>query len=170
MLRAVAAAAFAASFALAGSCFASFQAKKVVAFRDVLLLISELKTRLGYDRPPVSDLIGILSENPGLYRLTFIRSCRERVRSGAPFPKAWREGLEEEKEFCRLLSPRSSELAALGEGLGATDLESQLRKLEYYERIFSEELEVQKEKNRKYAKLFPPLGLLLGVCAAILIV
>ena len=73
-------------------------------------------------------------------------------------------------ELCRILSGALRHLTALGAEIGSTDLEGQLSCCEYYKNIFSAELENQQEKNKKYSKLFPPLGLLAGVSAAILMI
>ena len=170
MIKAVAAVMLISGFSLAGHCFAAFQAKRVSVLEDIMLMLSVIETRLGYDCPPVTDIMKILSENPALSRLEFLKSCFERVCAGEPFPSAWRESVNNQQELCRLLAGSTEQLCVLGEELGATDLEAQLRKCEYYKKVFSAELELQKEKSQKYSKLFPPLGFMLGICAAIIII
>ena len=111
-----------------------------------------------------------LHENPALSELGFIKICREKVCFGEPFQNAWRESIEEEKEFCRLLGKSAKNLASMGTELGATDLEGQLSCCGYYKNIFECDLEEQRGISKKYSKLFPSMGLLLGVTAAILII
>lgn len=160
----------ASGFVLGGRWLAVYQTKRVEVLSEVILMLNIIETRLRYACLPVADLLRIISESSGLSELKFIKAVRERVCFGDSFPQAWRECVEGETELCRLLSGSAEHLARLGADIGATDLESQLSCCEYYKRIFEQELEAQKEKSSRYTKLFPPLGLLLGISAAILIV
>lgn len=160
----------ASGFALGGRCLAAFQSKRVTVLETLILMLSVIETQLRYACLPVSDLLKVLDENPGLSELGFIKPCREKVCFGEAFPDAWRESVEAETELCRLLASSSESLASLGADIGSTDLEGQLSCCEYYKQLFSRELAVQEEKSQKYSKLFPPLGLMLGISAAIIII
>lgn len=159
----------AGAFALAGRWAASIQEKRVAVTGEIMLMINIVESQLRYSHMPVTDLLRVLCDNTGLSELEFIKNCRERVCFGEPFPDAWRNSIETETVFCRLLPETVGNLAAFGADIGSTDLESQLSGCEYYKQIFSAELELQREKSMKYKKLFPPLGLLLGISAAIMI-
>ena len=89
---------------------------------------------------------------------------------GTDFYSAWKESIESETEFCSLLGKSAKSLISMGSELGSTDLEGQLSCCEYYRKIFETDLEEQREKSMKYSKLFPSMGLLLGVSAAIFMV
>lgn len=160
----------AAGFSLAGVWVASLQERRVAVTGEIMLMINIVESQLRYSHLPVADLLRVLCENTALSGLGFIKNCRERVCFGEPFPDAWRNSIETETELCRLLPVTSSYLASFGAEVGSTDLESQLSGCEYYKQIFATELELQREKSQKHKKLFPPLGLLLGISAAIIIV
>jgi len=160
----------AAGFAFGGKCLASFQIKKATVISDILLMLSVTETQLRYACLPVADLLAVLCENGKLESLGFIGKCREKVNSGEAFPQAWKESIEAEAELCRLLSDYCSYLIRLGADIGSTDLEGQLSCCEYYKQIFEKELAVREENNKKYAKLLPTLGLMLGISAAIIII
>lgn len=170
MLKIIAMILFAAGFSLAGRWAASVQEKRVSVIGEIMLMINVTESQLRYSHLPVSDLLRVLCENTGLSGLTFIKNCRERVCFGEAFPVAWRESIKAETELCRLLPDISASLAAFGADIGSTDLESQLSGCEYYKQIFSAELELQREKSQRYTKLFPSLGMLLGISAAIMII
>ncbi len=157
------------AFALTGRWAASIQEKRVSVMDKIMLMINIVESQLRYSHMPVTDLLRILCDNMGLSELEFIKNCRERVCFGEPFPDAWRSSIETETVICRLLPELAVNLAAFGADIGSTDLESQLSGCEYYKQIFSAQLELQREKSQKYKKLFPPLGLLLGISAAIMI-
>lgn len=161
---------FAAAFSLAGKWAASLQEKRVAVTGEIMLMINIVESRLRYSHLPVTDLLRILCDSTGLTELGFIKGCRERVCFGEPFPDAWKNSIEAETSLCRLLPDTTKNLAAFGADIGTTDLESQLSGCEYYKRIFSAELDIQREKSMRYKKLFPPLGLLLGISAAIMII
>ncbi len=160
----------AAGFTLGGRFFASYQARRAEMLRRIVLMITVIETQLRYACLPVADLLRVLGENPAFSELGFIRCTREKMCFGEPFPDAWRESVEAESDICRLLSGSVHYLAALGAEIGSTDLEGQLSCCEYYKNIFTAEQEIQAEKSRKYSKLFPSLGLMLGISAAIIIV
>ncbi len=158
------------AFALGGRWLAAYQIKRVAVINDIILMLSVTETQLRYACLPVSELLRVLGENPSVSKLEFIRCVREKVCFGEPFPDAWKNSIEAETEFCRLLGASARHLVRLGSDIGATDLEGQLSCCEYYKKIFEKELETQEEKSRRYTKLFPPLGLLAGISAAILII
>lgn len=160
----------AAAFALGGRWLAAYQSKRVSVINDIILMLSVVETQLRYACLPVPELLRILSENPSVSRLGFIKCVREKVCFGEPFPDAWKFGVEAQSELCRLLGDTVHHLIRLGSDIGATDLEGQLSCCECYRKVFEKELKLQEEKSCKYNRLFPPLGLLAGVSAAILII
>lgn len=160
----------AVGFALGGRWLAAYQQKRVELISSVILMLNIIENQLRFACLPVADLLRIISETGSLSELCFIKSVREKVCFGEPFPAAWRECVENEKELCRLLDGCVTHLIRLGDDIGSTDLEGQLSCCRYYKEIFDGELAVQQEKSRKYTKLFPSLGLLAGISAAILIV
>lgn len=160
----------AAGFALGGRYLAAFQKKRVTLLENILLMISSAETRLRYACLPIADLLKSLNENTALSELVFIKTCREKVCFGEPFPDAWKESVESETELCRLLGKSAKNLMSMGAELGSTDLEGQLSCCGYYKKLFECDLEEQRDKSGKYSKLFPSMGLLLGISAAILII
>lgn len=157
------------AFALAGKWASSVQERRVKVMGEIMLMLNIVESQLRHSHLPVTDLLRVLCNNAGLSELEFIKNCRERVCFGEPFPEAWKNSVEAEISLCRLLPESVGNLTAFGADIGVTDLESQLSGCEYYKQIFSGELEMQREKSMKYKKLFPPLGLLLGISAAIMI-
>ncbi len=157
------------AFSVAGKCLASFQQRRVSVLETVILMITSGESRLRYACLPMSDLLKALNENKSLSELGFIKTCREKVCFGTDFYSAWKESIESETEFCNLLGKSAKSLISMGSELGSTDLEGQLSCCEYYKKIFENDLEEQREKSLKCSKIFPSMGLLLGISAAILI-
>lgn len=155
------------SFSLAGRYFALLEKKREETLRSILLMVSVTETQLRYARLPVGDLLGILCENKALNRLGFLKACRELLCFGHSFSYAWKKSIEQNTELKKLLPEAYESLVALGGEIGATDLEGQLSRCEYHKRFFESILTQREEKSKRSAKLFPSLGLLLGVFAAI---
>lgn len=137
---------------------------------DLILMLSVIKTRLRYDCLPVPELLRVLCGTDKLKNLRFIPECTQRVENGESFPSAWKNSIEADGEFCLLLDNCKAYLIQLGEDIGATDVEGQLGCCEYYEQFFEKELAVREENEKKYAKLYPSLGAMLGIAAAIIII
>lgn len=170
LLKTVAVILICSGFALGGIYFAGRHERRAQIVSDILLMLSVTETQLRYACMPVSDLLRVLCETDKLKNLKFIEKCRSGVESGEPFPDAWRKAVESDAELCPLLRDRSKYLIRLGSDIGATDIESQLGCCEYYKQIFEKELAQCEENRKKYSKLYPALGLTLGISAAIIII
>lgn len=170
MIKITAIVLIASGFAFSGCCISSFQRKKAEILGEIVMMISFMQTRLRYECLPLAALLRALEENGKTQNLGFVSVCREKTENGEAFSHAWRESIENDRDLCRLIRNAVSFLIRLGEDLGTTDLEGQLSCCEYYERVFSNELSEREEQNKKYSKLYPALGAMLGIWAAILII
>lgn len=157
-------------FVSGGRYLASQQFRKASVISDILLMLSVIETQLRYACLPVSDLLRILCSTDKLKGLGFIEKCRDKVNNGEPFPEAWKNAVESETELCGLLADCKNYLVQLGADIGATDIEGQLSCCKYYKQIFEKELEVREENVKKYSKVYPTLGLMLGISAVIIII
>ena len=157
-------------FAASGFYFSSVYIKKTELLNEMVMMLGTVKTQLRYTHLPVSSILISLRENKNISGLGFVSSCSEKIRCGEPFPDLWRKSIENEKELCRLVPEAAEHLIRFGETLGTTDLEGQLSCCEYYESIFLKELNEKEEQSKKYEKLFPAIGIMLGISAAIMIV
>lgn len=170
MVRIAAVALVATGFSLLGFYLASVYGKKTEILGDIVMMIGIIGTQLRYARLPLLSMMRFLEENNALNSLVFVEECRRMVENGETFRISWRKSIENEKELCRLIPESLNYLIQFGENLGTTDLEGQLSCCGYYERVFRKVLEEKEEQSKKYSKLFPTLGVMLGVSAAILIV
>ncbi len=157
-------------FFFGGIYLASRNTKKLKAVQDILLMLSVTETQLRYACLPVSDLLRVLCETEKLSSLSFIAVCRDLFLRGEPLANAWKCSVENDSEFCSLLGEEKKYLVQIGMELGSTDIEGQLGCCEYYKQIFEKEIVLREENEKKYAKLYPALGLMLGIAAAIIIV
>ena len=160
----------ASGFFSGGVYFASRQTKKARVIGDILLMLSVIETQLRYACLPVPDLLRVLCETDKLSSLGFIIECKEKNGTGEAFPSAWRQAVEDDRELCSLLGEHKKYLVQLGADIGATDIDGQLGCCEYYKQIFEKELALREENEKKYSKLYPALGLMLAVSAAIIII
>lgn len=157
-------------FCCGGRYLAKTQVKKAEITGDILLMLSVIRTQLCYTCLPLSDLLRILCSTEKLKNLRFLEECRKGVCLGEAFPEAWKNAVEGDAELCSLLSDCKDYLIQLGADMGTTDVEGQLRCCEYYSRIFEKELALREENSKKYSKLYPSLGVMLGISAVIMII
>lgn len=170
MIKTAAAIAVALGFALAGKFAAAFYVGRVRVIREALLLISAAETGIRFAHLTVEQLLRELEKNSGLTYLDFMGECRSLMEQGEAFSSAWRKSIECRGELCSLLGEAKEYVAVLGEDIGATDVEGQLSSCAYCKRMLTDELERREEKSRKSSKLFPALGVMLGISAAIMII
>lgn len=166
MVRLIAALLIALSLALGGSCLARLDAEKVLRVRSILQMINVIETRLRFCAAPVSELLALI-ETSDLHGLDFVGICKTKVDSGDSFFSAWKQSVNKDVFLTRLMPEESQRLIDMGADIGVTDLEGQLSCCGYYRQIFENCLKTNEEKSKRSSRLFPPLGILMGVSAAI---
>lgn len=169
MIKILAAVFIASAFALGGRFLAQTDAKRVSVIREIILMINVMETRLRYSEMPVIRLLNMLEEN-GFSQLGFLSECRRMLSCGEPFSSAWRKSIEQSRAFCILLPDESRKLIAMGTDIGVTDIEGQLSCCGYYKAVFEKSLTEREEKSNRSARMLPPLGMLLGISAAIFLI
>ena len=170
MIKVTAVVLVALGLSASGFYFAAFYSKKTEAVSNIIMMLGIIRTQLRYSRMPLGALVRLLEENAAVGSLGFFSRCIEINEKGEAFGHSWEQSIKETKELCRLVPESLPYLIQFGERLGTTDLEGQLSCCEYYEHIFGEMLKEKEEQSKKYSKLFPTLGIMLGISAAILIV
>lgn len=160
----------AAAFAFGGRFLASLDSERVACIREILLMINIIETRLRFSATPVVELLTLIEDSGSCNRLGFVKKCRLAVENGDSFNGAWRKSIEECRAFCKLLPEESKKLIAMGGDIGVTDIEGQLSCCGYYKKLFDNSLVEKEDKSKHSSKLFPPLGVLLGISAAIFLV
>lgn len=170
MIKVAAVVFVATGLSLSGFYLASVYGKKTEILGNIVMMLGVIGTQLRYSHQPLLTMMRFLEANETLRSLGFVSECRRMVESGEPFRESWKKSIENEKDLCSLIPDSLPYLVQFGENLGTTDLEGQLSCCKYYEHIFCKALEEKEEQSKKYSKLFPTLGIMLGVTAAILIV
>ncbi len=165
MVRLLAVLSIAAAFAFGGKYLAFVANEKAEIIREILQMINVIETRLRFNATPVSQLL-LLIEESGCKRLGFIKECRIEIENGCAFDKAWEKSIRNSSHLCSLLPEDTKHLIAMGADIGVTDIEGQLACCGYNRQIFEKSLCEKEEKSRQSSKLFPPLGILLGISAA----
>lgn len=169
LIRIFAAVFIASAFVLGGRLLAQKDAKRVSVIREILLMINVMETRLRYSEMPVNRLLALLEEN-GFSQLGFLSECRKRLSDGEAFGMAWGKSIEQSRAFCVLLPEEARRLTAMGTDIGVTDIEGQLSCCRYYKVLFEKSLTEREEQSERSSRMFPPLGMLLGVSAAIFLI
>ena len=170
MIKAAAVVFVAMGLSFFGFYFASVYGKKTEIIGNIVMMLGIIRTQIRYARMPLPSMIRFLEENESIRSLGFVSACREMIENGETFRTSWKSSIENEKELCRLIPESLPYLIQFGENLGTTDPEGQISCCEYYEHIFRKVLEEKEEQSKKYTKLFPTLGIMLGISAAILII
>lgn len=166
MVRLVASVLIALSLALGGSYLAWLDAEKVSRVRSILQMINLIETRLHFCATPVSELL-VMIEDSGCKGLGFAHRCRISVENGESFFYAWEYSIKNDRFLTKLMPDETQKLIDMGADIGVTDIEGQLSYCGYYRQIFEDFLAVNEEKRKRSSKLFPPLGILMGISAAI---
>ena len=166
MVKFVASVLIALSLALGGSYLAWVDSQKVLRVRSILQMINVIETRLRFCATPVSELLATI-EASDCSGLEFVKDCRVSVENGEAFFSSWEKSVKSDRFLAGLMPAVMQNLVDMGADIGVTDLEGQLACCGYYRQIFEGFLADSEEKSKRSSKLFPPLGILLGVSAAI---
>lgn len=139
--------------------------------RDIRLDLEFLLKEIDYDRSPLVRALektARISTGPAAY--LFSGTCQAlRKEPGITAREAWAQGMNELSRFNLLTDEDLSILLTIGERLGVTDAEDQVRLL----RIAAEELKTQEEKARELEssgkKIWSYGGFLAGLMVALLL-
>lgn len=166
MIKLISAALMLSGCALAGKLISDNQRSRCEYQRSIILFLSAAENRLGSTRIPFSELIYEMSLNEEYPE--FLSGCSRLLSDGERLNRAWKLSVESDVNLKKSEALRM--LSSLGNQLGATDIEGQLSCIGYCRRELEKNLVAEEEKSRKYSGVFPTLGILTGVWAAILFI
>ena len=166
MVRLIASLLIGVSLALGGSYLAWIDAEKVLRVRSILQMINIIETRLRFCATPVSELL-LTIEAAGCDGLGFVKNCSKAMENGESFFLAWEQGVKKDFFLTRLMPDEAQKLVDMGADIGVTDIDGQLSCCGYYRQLFENCLKTNEEKSKRSSKLFPQLGILMGISAAI---
>ncbi len=132
-------------------------------------MLEEMRMLLTYLNVPVYEMLVQISEKSYLCELSYIRECISLMREGADFPIAWKKvitsaamPLYKREEIEKLLQ--------LGENLGTSNTDNQIKILDMQISYFSLFLQRVQEENQKYSKTAVTLSALIGCMIFIIII
>ncbi len=166
LLKIISALLILAGFAFAGRAAADAQRSKCVSEKEIISMLTAVENRLRSARMPLGELISSLAAENG--RPRFITECANKTARGMPFPQAWEKSISEDEALKKL--GIGEVLLNLGAQLGTADIETQLSAVAYCKSAVAEALASEEEKSKKYSGIFPALGVLAGIWAAIILV
>ncbi|SMB98592.1 stage III sporulation protein AB [Thermanaeromonas toyohensis ToBE] len=136
-------------------------------------LISGLKlleTEIVYASTPLPQALARTGEQlGGVAGLLFLEAAALlREEPGLPAVEAWGEGLEKLKEQSALHLEDLDILKTLGQGLGASGREDQVKNLELAREHLKRQLVLAEEAAQRQGKMWRTLGFLLGITLVLL--
>ena len=132
-----------------------------------MLFLTGLSQELSFSLSEPQDLIGRLAGFHEFAKTDYIADTAQRLRHGERFSEAWAKALgasevpfdDEDRRI----------LLLVGGILGASDLESQLNGLSHCAEQLKMRLRADQPKVEERSKLARTIGLLAGVCLAVLL-
>ena len=123
---------------------------------------------LQYLNIPVYEMLMQISEKDYLKELCFIKECCSLMADGTDFPVAWRNALISANQLYK--REEKEKLLQLGENLGTSNAENQLKILNMQTSYFETFLQSAEENNKKYSTMVITLSVLFGCMVFILII
>ena len=147
---------------------ASGLSKKVLEIEAAIALLGHFHDRLRYLSPTMTGLIESACAAEGTGNIPYLTGCRERMGRGLPFPDSWKAAVAAHPGA--LGREETGLLAALGDVLGATDLESQLAAVAYTRQQLELRLDIARQYRDRHHKLYGTLGVLTGIAIVIILI
>lgn len=120
-----------------------------------------MEIELSFDSPETKELLFRMCEKQELKKLPFFKECLKNCRQ-KPLAESWREAVSSAFSLC--LDREDEEiLLALGENLGATDIDGQLSLLRALEERAALRLNLARQKVKELSSLYKTLGILAGI-------
>ena len=142
--------------------------KRVVLLEKTLLMLEEMKVLFKYLNMPVNEMLKRLSEKDYFTELSFLHKCCNDLMHGVDFPLAWKASLENSSHLYK--SAETDKLLHLGQNLGASSTENQIKILDLQTEYFEEFLELAKSKYKKQGNTAIILSALTGCMIFIVII
>ena len=139
----------------------------VKQLEQCLRLLGLLGERMRYTSAPLSVLLSDLRQLEGMQRLGFLAACQEKLQEQTPFPTAWGESIRQVPGL--LTQEEQGILLALGEQLGATDLQGQLAALGSIQEQLQERLVQARLQRDNKSRLYQSLGAVSGIGCVLLL-
>ncbi|MBQ8515733.1 MAG: stage III sporulation protein AB [Ruminococcus sp.] len=147
-----------------GMAAASALKRQAVFCKTLCLFLEELEILMRWNGDTLPVLVDMLSQKPGYAPLRFLKEIR--FSESEPFSDAWRRAILEEHGLPEELSQL---LLSLGDSLGTSDLEGQMKTLEGYQLQARHISRNAEEQYRTKGKLYRSMGILGGMSAALLL-
>lgn len=154
-------------FSIGGFVLSGMQRRRVDTVRTLLLMLSMIESRLRFLNLPVQSMLSGLCDSAALHRLRFLPDCKERFAAGLPFSSAWAAAIQSDADL-KATPEAADALLPLGEIIGAVDAESQIRHCAQCRARLTDLLARLEAQSARRGKLFPPLGILLGMMCALM--
>ncbi len=167
MLRIVGLCLLGSCFVFAGYLGADRLRQRVRQLEQCLRLLRLMGERMRYTSAPIQVLLEELNQLEGMERLPFLAACCQLLQSQTPFPAAWRESVKTAPGL--LTQEEQGMLLALGEQLGATDLQGQIAALEGIQEQLQERLEQARGQRDNKSRLYQSLGAVSGIGCVLLL-
>ncbi len=141
--------------------------KRVSIVHETLIMLEEMKVLLQYLNIPVYEMLMQISNKDYLRDLDFIAECCRQMSAGTDFPMAWKDALKSTDQLYK--TEEIEKLLQLGENLGTSNAENQLKFLNLQTTCFETFLKTAEDKNKKYSTTAITLSTLTGCMIFILI-
>ena len=156
------------SLMLAGIKISERLDKRCEIFREVLMMIEEIKNGICYLALPIDEVFIEIEKNGICKKLKFLSCFKIAVESGKDFPGAWRESVY--NTYMPLKKSEKEKLISMALALGRTDSEGQSNMLRLYYEQFNRYSDEAYEVRKKYFFPSQVSGFLFGGAVFILLV
>ncbi len=150
---------------------ASLFAERPRQIRGLIHVLNRLSTEIGYGSTPLPDALAKLSSQTRKPLNQWLASIAEKLQPGMSLTvkEAWQASLEEIWSRTAMKRSEKEALLELGQSLGVSDREDQMKHLQLAVRQLQHEEAEARDEQLKYEKLCRSLGVLCGALIVILI-
>ncbi|MCL2014573.1 MAG: stage III sporulation protein AB [Oscillospiraceae bacterium] len=135
-----------------------------------IALVGKLQTHIKYRRTPTIELIEEMAGYELFAPLCFIRDCGESLKVSSNFTAVWKNSLDSNRGRLRITNEDISLLMSMGDYLGNSDAEGQIKALQFTETALGHNLKDAREQNAAKGKMYRSLGVLAGMGIAVFLI
>ncbi|MBE6753293.1 MAG: hypothetical protein E7559_02900 [Ruminococcaceae bacterium] len=139
---------------------------RVRLLEDICIFSREAMTAVQYRRLPPEQLAAENADS----RAEFLRLCAQHVAGGEGFRGAWEAAIAESTETNLLIPEEKRALIELGTGMGRSDTDGEVKRLEAALHRFTQLYEQARSELTAKSKLYLSCSVLCGMAVVILIV
>lgn len=155
---------------LIGNKIASKYKNRVRELNDLKTILNTIQIKIKFTQEPLVDIFKEIYEEESVDSIKKLFKCVSENLEKMSMENAWKKSIEQNKDKFNLNKEDLSILERIGNNLGKTDIDGQMKEIEVTKEFIDIQLEKAEEDRKKNEKIYKTLGGIAGIGIVIILI